>query len=314
MLKYLVILLNDQSVSYCHYNNKGEDRYLPLDTLRKGILFAMKNDLKIQYVFPKASLPEEYYESINDMFHDNIGPLCQSDICSIVVIDGMNEFLVYQDNLDAEKRYVIRTTIHEFFANFEHFKKLFADNISFNVVFTDVKDFTDEKIGRYQAVLKELGGSAKDFIVAGHNVNTNILTDRIALEEMNNCGAGDTSIALAPNGKFYPCPAFYYSEIPYGEIGDIDNGIRENNHELYSLERSPLCRRCDAFHCKRCVWLNKLMTNEINIPSRQQCLMAHVERNASMDLLEEFHKLDLLREKNIEQIDYLDPFDAFQSV
>ena len=177
-----------------------------------------------------------------------------------------------------------------------------------------MENFTDENIERYQTVLKYLGTSLKDFIMEGRNVNTNLLTDRIALEEMNNCGAGDTSVTLAPNGKFYPCPAFYYSATPYGEIGDIDNGIRNMYPELYSLGRSPLCRRCDAYHCKRCVWLNKILTCEINVPSRQQCLMAHVERNASMELLDEFHKLGLLKEKSIEQINYLDPFDAFQSI
>ena len=217
-------------------------------------------------------------------------------------------------NLDSEIRYVIRTTIHDFFVSYEYLKKLFADNISFNVVFTDVENFSDEMIERYQTVLKDLGAAAKDCIMAGQNINTNLLTDRIALEEMNNCGAGDTTITLAPNGKFYPCPAFYYSETPYGEIGNIDDGISENGKELYSLGRSPLCRRCDAYHCKRCVWLNKKMTYEINVPSRQQCLMAHIERNASMELLEEFHKLGLLKEKNIKHIEYLDPFDAFQSV
>ncbi len=56
------------------------------------------------------------------------------------------------------------------------------------------------------------------------------------------------------------------------------------------------------------------MTYEVNVPSRQQCLMAHVERNASMELLEEFHKLGILKDKNIEPISYLDPFDAFQTI
>ena len=92
MLKYLVVILDDQSVSYCHYNHKNEERLMPIDTLKKGIIFAMKNDLKIQYVFPKADLSQEYYESINSMFHDNVGPLCQSSICNVVVIDGIMKY------------------------------------------------------------------------------------------------------------------------------------------------------------------------------------------------------------------------------
>ncbi|MBQ8452746.1 MAG: CXXX repeat peptide maturase [Prevotella sp.] len=274
----------------------------------------MKNDLKIQYVLPQNDLPQEYHMLINSMFHDTIGPLGLSDTPDVVVVDGFHELMQPECDLDTEIRYVLRTTVFDFLENYGYLKKLFASNISINVVFTDVENFTDEKVERYQAVLKDLGASLKDFIMNGCNINTNLLTDRIALEEMNNCGAGDTSVTLAPNGKFYPCPAFYYSAMPYGEIGNIESGFGKFNQELYSIGHSPLCRRCDAYHCKRCVWLNKIMTYEVNVPSRQQCLMAHVERNASMELLEEFHKLGILKDKNIEPISYLDPFDAFQTI
>lgn len=51
------------------------------------------------------------------------------------------------------------------------------------------------------------------------------------LDRMNNCGAGDTTITLAPDGKFYICPAFYLEnqEDALGDlkhsIGDLDNGL-----------------------------------------------------------------------------------------
>ena len=41
MLQYLVILLDDTSVSFCHYSNPIKERNLiPLDILKKGILWA----------------------------------------------------------------------------------------------------------------------------------------------------------------------------------------------------------------------------------------------------------------------------------
>ena len=314
MLKYLVILLDDSSPSYCHYNGKKESNLIPLDILSKGVLFAMKHDLRIQYVLPKYNLPQTYIELINSMFHDTIGNLEQGSVSDIVVIDGLHELSVNTEKLDAGKRYLVRADIQEFFSDYRMVANVLSRNISLNVVFINVESFSDKGINTYANILKELAATLKETILKGGNANSNLLTDRIALDEMTNCGAGDSSITLAPDGKFYPCPAFYYDNDAYGQLGDVMSGVTIPNKKLYTLEGAPLCRRCDAYQCKRCVWLNKKLTYELNIPSRQQCVMAHVERNASRDLLEAFHHLDILKDKNIEIVDYLDPFDKFQSI
>ena len=76
---------------------------------------------------------------------------------------------------------------------------------------------------------------------------------------------------------------------------------------LYQFNYAAICKHCDAYHCKRCVWLNKKMTLEVNVPSREQCVIAHVERNASRCIL---HKnKDAFPNFEIKEIDYLDPFD-----
>jgi len=74
MLQYLVILLDDTSVAYCHAENPLKERNLiPLDTLKKAILFGMKENLMIQYVYPDYELPEEYNEVIESIDHVKIG-------------------------------------------------------------------------------------------------------------------------------------------------------------------------------------------------------------------------------------------------
>ena len=314
MLKYLVVLLDDTSTSYCHYHNWSESNLMPIETLRKGILFAMKQNMRIQYVIPDTQLPTEYINEINSMFHDIIGPIEQANTSDIVVINGLDELLAHESMLGIHKRYVVRTTMSDFFQKYNILKNMFARDISVNVVFTDVESFNDDMIDEYSVILHDLVMCVKELMTSGNNFNTNLLTDRIALTEMNNCGAGDTTITLAPNGKFYPCPAFYYEKMPYYEIGDLDNGLNIKNQNLFTLRCSPLCNRCDAYHCKRCVWLNKKMTYEVNIPSRQQCVLAHIERNASRELLEEFHQLGILPDKMIEPISYLDPFDEYKAV
>ena len=144
----------------------------------------------------------------------------------------------------------------------------------------------------------------------GNTPQWNILTDRMFLSKMNNCGAGDTTITLAPNGNFYICPAFYYENMD-DSIGDVNTGLNIKNQYLYKLEYAPICRHCDAYQCKRCMWLNRKKTLEVNTPSREQCVASHIERNASRMLLQNIHKhgCDMSETTDIKEIDYLDPFD-----
>ena len=129
------------------------------------------------------------------------------------------------------------------------------------------------------------------------------------LKEMNNCGAGDTTITLAPNGKFYICPAFYYED-ENDSIGDLEYGLDIKNKQLYKLDHAPICRHCDAYQCKRCIWLNHKMTLEVNTPSHEQCAVAHMERNVSRMLLKNIRMHgEFLTETEIKEIDYIDPFD-----
>jgi CXXX repeat peptide maturase len=140
---------------------------------------------------------------------------------------------------------------------------------------------------------------------------------------MNNCGAGVENITIAPNGKFYLCPAFYYDECSgvYNmmnnknhrsdtAVGNLNTGLNVLNANLLKLENAPLCRNCDAYHCHRCVWSNMHSTMDINTPSHQQCVMTHIERNASRELLQKFQSIGLFQDREIKQINYLDPFDV----
>ena len=75
MLQYLIILLDDTSVSYCHYKNpKTEKRLISLSDLKAGILFAMKQNLMIQFVYPNYEIPDEYKKEIETIDHHKIAP------------------------------------------------------------------------------------------------------------------------------------------------------------------------------------------------------------------------------------------------
>ncbi len=308
MLQYLVILLDDTSTSFCHYDVKNNERKLiSLDDLRRGIRFGMVENLMIQFVYPDYPLPQEYLDVIDTIDHSNIKPLSVHDSeTDIVVIDSWN----YDTTKLNDAVVVLRTGWKQLNENHGKLKDLLAVVQRLNVVITDVERMTDSDRGQYNVVLEALGKEVETLYVNGKSPQFNLLTDRMMLTEMNNCNAGDTTITLAPNGKFYICPAFYYND-ENDNVGNIENGLDIKNKQLYKLDYAPICRKCDAWQCRRCIWLNRKTTLEVNTPSREQCVAAHLERNASRELMLSLRSKGtfLPGKEEIKELTYLDPFE-----
>lgn len=319
MLKYLIILLDDTSVSYCHYDNRNtECRLIGLDDLKEGILFAMKENLNIQFVYPEHELPEEYRRVIETIDHTKIAPCNVKEAgAEVMVVDGISNLCGV--SFCKGKSYVLRCGKEELLSGSNVVAGILGKVSRLNVVITDVDAFSDTDFGRYGETLGELSAAVEKLYSEGRAPQLNILTDRMMLQSMNNCGAGDTNVTLAPDGRFYVCPAFYLAgddgERGQGRagfcIGDLKNGLDIRNPQLYRLDHAPLCRHCDAYQCKRCVWLNRKTTYEVNTPSHEQCVVAHIERNASRELLKDIrkHGTFMPEREDIKEIDYLDPFD-----
>lgn len=310
MIQYIVILLDDTSTSFCHYTNEKADRRLiPLQTLKDGIRYAMKENLNIQFVYPNYKLPKEYLAAIDSIDHTDIYPAEMSDNADVVVFDSL---IAAKDYVFKEEvAYLIRTDKVSLFNEYKIIEEILDKVTRLNVVITDIETFTEDDFMAYKSLLSNLAERVEQIYVSGKLPQLNLLTDRIMLEKMNNCGAGDTSVTLAPDGKFYVCPAFYLSADGY-TIGDMVNGLEIKNSQLYRLDHAPLCRRCDAWQCKRCIWMNRKTTLEVNTPSHEQCVVAHLERNASRKLLIDIRKHGkfMSGSEDIKEIDYLDPFDV----
>lgn len=318
MLKYLIIQLDDTSTSYCHYGNpRKEHRLVSLENLKAGILFAMKENLTVQFVYPKYELPEEYREAIHGIDHSKIVPVESKERGDVVVLEGWKE--LEGCSLLPDTAYVLRIGKEELFGDYTQMADILPKVARLNVVITDVETFEDKDFNTYKEVLATLSKEVESLYTKGLSPQLNLLTDRMMLDGMNNCNAGWESITLAPDGRFYVCPAFYLEDEDedYGlgkskhSIGDLENGLDIKNPQLYKLSHAPLCRNCDAYQCKRCVWLNRKTTYEVNTPSHEQCVVAHLERNASRELLLAIRKHGtFLPRMEIKEISYLDPFDV----
>ena len=328
MLQYLIILLDDTSVSYCHYqNDKVKHNLIPIDVLKDGIKYAMLENLTIQFVYPEYSLPEEYNDIIDTIDHCKIVPSTSIDsklrnAADVVVFSdwtGMQFYPFIQG-----QSYILRTSKLDFFDRFLFLKDVLSKVSRLNVVLTDIETFDEQDFKKYEEILTSLSSIVEQMFVDGKSPQLNLLTDRMVLSEMNNCNAGENNITLAPDGKFYVCPAFYNlptidgHERTMGDIcnkgyniGNIYDGLDIKNPQLYKLAYAPICRNCDAYQCKRCILLNRKMTYEVNTPSHEQCVVAHLERNASRKLLNSIRKHGsfLTEQEGIKEIDYIDPFE-----
>lgn len=315
MLKYLIIQLDDASTSFCHYSNdRTRSHLIPLDRLKEAIFWSMKENLIPQFLYPDYEIPAEYKSEIAKTFHaDIVTSTCEDselrENADVVVFDSFACINLYP--LNGTQSYVFRATLQEVIDNARMINSIIPKVNRINIVITDISDFSSDDVLRYEKFLDSLVEKTANEYKKGHGIQINLLTDRILLDGMNNCGAGDESIALCPDGKFYTCPAFYSDKENTFSVGSIEEGLDIRNPQLYKLDHAPICRICDAYQCRRCVWLNRKTTLEVNTPSHEQCVVAHLERNASRKLLKELRKIgEFLPGKEIKEIDYIDPFDV----
>ncbi len=308
MLQYLIILLDDRSTSFCHYRipKDRNPKTIDPDVLKEGIRFAMMENLMIQFIYPGFELPKQFTDIINSIDHVDIRPYTGNKTDSeVIVFNGLP--LSLSDNSYPTSIFLL--TSQEFLDFPDYLVKQACHSIKrINIVISDIDPFLEWDLDRYNNKLHEISVIIEHDYTNGGDSQWNILTDRISLSEMNNCNAGDTTITLAPNGKFYICPAFYYDDME-DSVGDIHTGLIIPNQHLYKLQYAPICSHCDAYQCKRCVWLNRKKTLEVNTPSHEQCVAAHLERNASRSFLHNLRKHgDYRPDIDINEIDYLDPF------
>ena len=189
MIQYLVILLDDTSVSFCHYGNaKKERRLMPLETLKAGILFGMKENLNIQFVYPAYALPEAYDAVIEGIDHVKIKPAAMPEGADVLVMNGWEECESW--TAGAGVSCVLRLPKAEWFGQAGRVAALLEKTERQNVVLTDVETFTEDDFKAYERSLAEVANLLEKAYMNGKTPQLNLLTDRMMLEQMNNCGAG----------------------------------------------------------------------------------------------------------------------------
>lgn len=159
-----------------------------------------------------------------------------------------------------------------------------ADRI--NIMLHDYAGFNPEA---YRTALLALKEHVMPLWLAGHKLRLNILTDPASLRRPKDCTAGSQSVTLAPNGRYYLCPAFYYND-PDDHIGTVETGWHIPAPELLRRDHAPVCRSCRLNACTRCLFDNRHTTAELNTPSYEQCRKAEIEMAVSRIFFNELNQ------------------------
>lgn len=304
-MKYLIIQLCDSSVSFCNYRLSKIRNLMSIDVLESSLNWGVKNGLNIHILYPKYEIPLDYQSLIDNFEHIEIRELSKENDADIYVANNYFELNKFEY---IASPVIMHFTILDFLRQYQAIGTIIPKVKRLNICFTDVQNFTDDLESCYETALTYLANIIERLYFENNLVQFNLITDRAMLISMNNCNAGIDFITVAPDGNFYICPAFYLSKDKV--CGNLSNGVYIPNQRLLTIDKAPICRLCDAFHCRRCIYLSKSLTNEVNTPSHQQCFMSHIERRVSKKLLDSIRRYgQYAPDVEIPQLEYNDPFE-----
>ncbi|MCX8129650.1 MAG: radical SAM peptide maturase, CXXX-repeat target family [Clostridia bacterium] len=296
--RFLVFLTSDDVTPHCAYRNWNRtNNRMSRGLLEEGLKFAEDNGFTAIFLGETNCPGAPEFNIVNYKSH-------QLSEYSIITCD--NESFVHERTFENCILLVSRMNV----GRLSSFVKELRPSVGrINVILEDIADWSKLDISEYEAQLDVLVDFISETYKDSNPLELNILTDSMNLKSMSNCDAGNNTYTLAPNGKIYMCPAFYFDN-PDTHIGDLKSGISIKNSQLLKIENAPICSACDAYHCTRCKFLNKKLTNEINTPSKIQCVLSHIERNKARELQQKLIKQKVgSYERLIEAIEYLDPLE-----
>ena len=317
-IESLLVVVYRGSAPFCNYVNPhyqaAKPQWTPLDVLDDAMRFAREKRLRLILLLGRHPLPRRHAEVVRGSDHLAIVPWAvrRRYDQAIPVLEVADVAAAARSNGATIDNAILRLGREAMPRLASLFRRLAPRLRRLNVCLFDVGHYREEDLDAYQKQREALVRTVADLHWPAAGTECNLVTDRVMLRTRNHCDAGAKHVTVAPNGRFYLCPGFYYRD-EADSIGSLGDGIQIKNAHLLSVEYAPVCRRCEAYHCRRCLLLNKQLTEEINTPSRQQCVTAHYEREASRELLDMLRHSGRLNEAmpvgEIRKLDYLDPFE-----
>jgi len=308
--RFLYFHMSDQSVNYCMSPKTTEgNRYLSYENFKKGLAFARNNFYSPIIVYDNKELPAEYEVELKSFEAKRIKPLSlynENDNNTIYVVD-VNDVITGQSiNAKMIQLRILPEELEQLPALCE---RLFASVEKINLIIDGWDRMTSDELETYEKSLESISELILQCFRENKIKQLDILTDIFLTKEMINCNAGVKSYTLAPTGDFYLCSGFYQNGLE--PVGDLETGINSHNKN-YKLENSPLCKKCENYQCKRCIYDNVIKTREYNVATELQCRLRYVEKKVSKSLQDEINKINnqtRFSYNTVEYTGYIDPLD-----
>lgn len=308
MLKSIIVLLDRAARSFCHYaNSDASEQWISPADLSAIVDHAIRHRLTLNCLLGTRPLPAELDALLAQATHVKlVAPqLCEVYPHAIVIVESAEEAEALTPLRG--RNVILRLARQDLPRLCAIVETLFDRCGRINLHLLELDAYTDKEVEAYRRQLEDVIPLLQARYSAGDLVEVSFLSDRMIHRAMHNCNAGVEHLTFAPDGQFYLCPGFFQDGA--AAVGDLTQGIQLSNPQLYQLDHAPICSICDAFHCKRCVYLNKKLTGEVNTPSAQQCIVAHLERNGASRLLASLQQVRSFRAmKPFGEVMNLDPF------
>lgn len=307
--KKMYFILSDQYIPFCeNYNNIYSKNKMSKETIKKGLLYCKENFFTPVFLHSKDKIIDETLDIYNGY---RIQHIISAKFYQEIA-NKKNYILVFdKDSIHIEcenqESIILNVDWNDIYYLYDYIVELFSKTERINLNLLNINKKVDWKL--YKNQLNKI----KDFLVDEWTENGNFkefnkITDIFFVDSQDTCGAGENSMALSPSGEFYVCPLRYSTG--QKSIGDLIEGMNNKNKHLYSLEYAPLCSECPATHCIRCNYINKLFTNEVNIPPSFKCKASFIEKEISSNF-KQLMKNKKINLRELTKTDYIDPMTLY---
>ena len=274
--KYLYFIVNDNCVSVCHYRAAGQGISMSKEVLEIGLLYAEHEHMVPVFIGDPYSIlgraaKKKLHVVVSDRYNQEIisNPICEF----IPVYNGENHDPLIESNsciLSIDREHLSHLA--------DISERIGGYSKRINLKFTDLNQWKQSDFDMFRTQLNKLGNGICEKL----NVFSYLLNgDR----SDSSCKAGISEFALAPNGKLYPCPGYYF-ELPAEEIGVIDkpDTFKMIEVSMYDHSKSLQCRDCPNSQCEQCTLQNRLMTGFKNLPSDSFCRIFEIGTKRSVSV------------------------------
>lgn len=285
--KQMYFLLSDDYVSYCQNKNVSTlQNCMDTNMIICGLKYARHNFYAPVFVHSKSSFQ---FDMVKEYDNYRIRHIVYADFYKeaailrdcLLVFDKENidtpvsDLKECQLNIEADDISMLAKLTSKLFAK--------ASSVKINVMNVDSHFNLQEYKNQLTLIMEEIFELEKaEGIIRTIDLFETIYNEEIKEHvEYHNCKAGDKTFILAPNGKYYICSG-YYSNSPERSCGDISTGIGKiKNQHLFTHSYQPICKECEAYQCKNCVYLNENSTKEVNVSPSFNCQKSYIERSVA---------------------------------